>query len=78
MYRKFQAHTYKIFLREGQNRKGCDEGGILANTFNVGGFFTKPLMGELFRKLRSVIMGYTSILELDPMLLQSNRECVRI
>ena len=24
-------------------------------------FFTKPLMGELFRKLRDVIMGYTSI-----------------
>ena len=34
-------------------------------------FFTKPLMGELFRKLRSVIMGYTSIFELDPTLSHS-------
>ena len=33
--------------------------------------FTEPLMGEMFRKLRSVIMGYTSIFELDLMLLQS-------
>ena len=40
--------------------------------------FTKPLMGELFRKLRSVIMGYTSIFELDPTLLQSIKEPVGI
>ena len=26
--------------------------------------FAKPLMGKIFRKLRSVIMGYTSIPEL--------------
>ena len=32
-------------------------------------FLTKPLMGGIFRKLRRVIMGYTSIFELDPTLL---------
>ena len=41
-------------------------------------FFTKPLMGEIFRKLRSVIMGYTSIFEPDPTLLQSIKERVGI
>ena len=41
-------------------------------------FFTKPLMGELFRKLRSVIMGYIYIFELDPTLLQSIKERVGI
>ena len=41
-------------------------------------FFTKPLMGELFRKLRDVIMGYTSIFDLDPTLLQSIKERVGI
>ena len=41
-------------------------------------FFTKTLMGEMFRKLRRVIMGYTSIFELDPTLLQSNKERVGI
>ena len=41
-------------------------------------FFTKSLMGEMFRKLRSVIMGYTSIFELDPTLLQSIKERVGI
>ena len=41
-------------------------------------FFTKPLMGELFRKLRSIIMGYTSIFELYPTLLQSIKERVGI
>ena len=40
--------------------------------------FTKPLMGEMFRKLRIVIMGYTSIFELDPTLLQSIKEPVGI
>ena len=34
-------------------------------------FFTKPLMGELFRNLSSLIMEYTSIFELDPMILYS-------
>ena len=37
-------------------------------------FFTKPLMGELFRKIRDVIMGYTSIFDLDPALLHSIKE----
>ena len=37
-------------------------------------FFTKPLIGEFFRKLRDVIMGYTSIFDLDPTLLQSIKE----
>ena len=41
-------------------------------------FFTKPLMGELFRKLRDLIMGYTSIFDLDPTLLQSIKERVGI
>ena len=41
-------------------------------------FFTKPLMGELFRKLRDVIMGYASIFDLDPTLLQSIKERVGI
>ena len=41
-------------------------------------FFTKPLMGGLFRKLRIVIMGYTCISELDPTLLQSIKESVGI
>ena len=41
-------------------------------------FFTKPLMGELFRKLRDVIMGYTSTFDLDPTLLQSIKERVGI
>ena len=41
-------------------------------------FFTEPLMREIFRKLRSVIMGYTSILEPYPTLLQSIKEHVVI
>ena len=41
-------------------------------------FFTKPLMGEMFRKSRRVIMGYTSIFYLDPTLLQSIKESVGI
>ena len=41
-------------------------------------FFTKPLMGELFGKMRDVIMGYTSIFDLDPTLLQSIKERVGI
>ena len=41
-------------------------------------FFTKPLMGELFRKLRDIIMGCTSIFDLDPTLLQSIKERVGI
>ena len=41
-------------------------------------FFNKPLMGELFRKLRSLIMGYTSIFEVDPTLLHSIKERVGI
>ena len=41
-------------------------------------FFNKPLMGELFGKLRSIIMGYTSIFELDLTLLQSIKEHVGI
>ena len=40
--------------------------------------FTKPLMGELFRKLRDVIMGYTSIFDLYTTLLQSFKELVGI
>ena len=41
-------------------------------------FFTKLLMGDMFGKLRSVIMGYTSIFELYLMLLQSIKEHVGI
>ena len=41
-------------------------------------FFTKPLMGELFRKLRDVIMGYTSIFDPDTTLSQSIKERVGI
>ena len=41
-------------------------------------FFTKPLMGKLFRKLRDAIMGYTSIFDLDPKLLHSIKERVGI
>ena len=41
-------------------------------------FFTKPFMGKIFRKLRSIIMGYTSIFELYPTLLQSIKERVGI
>ena len=41
-------------------------------------FFTKTLMGGLFRKFRSVIMGYTSIFELDPTILQSIKKRVGI
>ena len=37
-------------------------------------FFTKPLMGDLFIKLRDLIMGYTSIFDLYPTLLQSIKE----
>ena len=36
-------------------------------------FFTKPLMREMFRKLRSIIMGYTSIFELDLTLYSQSR-----
>ena len=52
--------------------KYCPTHLMLAN------FFTKPLMGELFRKLRDVITGYTSIFDLDPTLLQSIKERVGI
>ena len=41
-------------------------------------FFTKPLMGDLFRKSSSAIMGYTSFFELYPTLLQSIKEHVVI
>ena len=41
-------------------------------------FFTKLLVGEMFRNLMSVIMGYTSIFELDPTLIQSTKELVGI
>ena len=41
-------------------------------------FFTKSFMGELFRKQRDVIMGYTSIFDLDPTILQSIKERVGI
>ena len=40
--------------------------------------FTKPLMGDMFKKLRSVIMGYTSSFEMYPTLLQSIKERVGI
>ena len=40
--------------------------------------FTKTLMGDMFIKPRSVIMGYTSIFELDTTLLQSIKENVGI
>ena len=41
-------------------------------------FFNKPLMGEMFRKLRNVITGYSSIFELDPTLLKLIKEGVGI
>ena len=41
-------------------------------------FFTKPLMGQLFRKLRSIIMGNTTMFELDPTIFQSIKERVGI
>ena len=41
-------------------------------------FFSKPLMGDMLRKLKRVIMGYTSIFELDTAILQSIEERVRI
>ena len=44
----------------------------------LAAFFTKMLMDEMFRKLRSVIMGYTSIFELYPTLSQSIKERVGI
>ena len=44
----------------------------------LAGFFTKMLMGEMFRKLRSVLMGYTSIFEIYLSLLQSIKELVGI
>ena len=46
--------------------------------YMLADFFTEPLMGDLFRKLRDVIMGYTSIFDLDPTLLQSIKERVGI
>ena len=36
--------------------------------------FTKTLMDKMFRKLRSFIMGYTSIFDLDLKRLQSIKE----
>ena len=42
----------------------------------IADFFTKLLTGEMFRKLRSIIMGYTSIFEIDPTLLQPIKERV--
>ena len=44
----------------------------------LANFFTKPLMGELLIKLREVIMGYTSIFDLDQTLLHSIKERVGI
>ena len=41
-------------------------------------FFTKQLIGKTFRKSKSVIMGYISIFEIDPTLLQSIKERVGI
>ena len=41
-------------------------------------FFTKPLMGNMFRKFVRVVMGYASIFELVLTLLQSIRECAGI
>ena len=46
--------------------------------FMFADFCTKLLMGGLFGKLRSLIMGYTSIFELEPKLLQSIKERVGI
>ena len=44
----------------------------------MSNFFTKPLMGQMSGKLRRVIMGYTSIFELNPTLLKSIKERVGI
>ena len=44
----------------------------------IADFFTKPLTVDMFRKLRSIIMGYTSIFELNPTLFQSIKEHIGI
>ena len=42
----------------------------------IADFFTKPLMGSRFKELRSVLMGYKSIFDLDPSLLYPIKEHV--
>ena len=72
-----QTHIRYFFVKDRIDRwemrvEYCPSHLMLAN------FFTKPLMGELFRKLRDVIMRYTSIFDLDSTLLQSIKERVGI
>ena len=64
----------RYFFVKNRNYKGEMRVEYFPTHLMLADFFTKPLMGDLFRKLRDVVMGYTSIFDLDPMLLQSIKE----
>ena len=72
------GNSRHIHIRYFFVKDGIDKGEVrveyCTTHLMLSDFFTKPLMGELFRKLRDVIMGYTSIFDLDPTLLQSIKE----
>ena len=56
-------------------KDSIDKGEVRVEYFTtqlmLADYFTKPLIGKIFRKLRDVLMGYKYILELDPTILSS-------
>ena len=75
MHWKFTTCWYKFFWVKDRVDKKEVEIKYFPTTLMLADYYTKPLQGNVFRRFRDVIMGYTHInnLLLDPTLLLKER-----
>ena len=64
VHNEFKTHKYQIFFA--QDRIDKEEVGITycPTELMLADYYTKPLDGSLFRKLRAIITGHSNIMEL--------------
>ena len=78
MYGKQQTYPREIFFVKDRIDKGKFKVMYFPTKIMLADYFTKPLVGSLFKEMRSVIMGHKPIDEMNPEFLDKIKERVGI
>ena len=78
MYGKYQTYPREIFFVKDRTDKGEFKVMYCPTKLMLEVYFTKPLVGALFKEMRSVIMGNKPIDEMNPVFLEKIKERVGI
>ena len=61
MWETYETHQHKVFLFEGSSQKGDIQIKDCPTDKMIADFFTKPLQGGLFKKMKVVMLGHDSL-----------------